>query len=493
MMKYLSVVVLFLVNACASVKAPDGGPKDSAAPKLSQTNPGQNATDFKAKAIVLEFSEDVVENNSKVQFLSPLTSVTTNPLGKRLKITADSGWKPNTTYVLNLRKKIKDEREGNPLKDTTIIFSTGQVLDTISASIQIVNKSNKTSAAKYTALFHNQNTYAGTTDSLKPLLIEGLASRKYLVEVFTDKNDNYQYDEEDGMLFSDSIRMDSSINLIVKPLPQKFKPTKIFKQRKGDTLMIESTQRIEADERFNRFTIADNEEKTLFWLYPVTSDFEYSFSDTLRNCYQDTISLLSIDSTRSLTNIPLKREVIISRNKKETNVQFQWNWQIRQFPTLLEITQDSIWKQVIPEKEKTGFTLRINDVKTGRLKIRFDTLQFMNQMGIRKDSIDITKGDLESFGMVSGKLDTKDVGGYQIELINSAKKTEATGSGSAFQFFVRPGKYTLQVFKDLDGDGQYTGGNKKARRQAEPLYIVPEPIELKPGWDLENIVVRPDF
>ena len=144
MMKYLSDVVLFLVNACASVKAPDGGPKDSAAPKLSQTNPGQNATDFKAKAIVLEFSEDVVENNSKVQFLSPLTSVTTNPLGKRLKITADSGWKPNTTYVLNLRKKIKDEREGNQLKDTTIIFSTGQVLDTISASIQIVNKSNKT-------------------------------------------------------------------------------------------------------------------------------------------------------------------------------------------------------------------------------------------------------------------------------------------------------------------------------------------------------------
>lgn len=493
MMKYLSVVVLFLVNACASVKAPDGGPKDSAAPKLSQTNPGQNATDFKAKAIVLEFSEDVVENNSKVQFLSPLTSVTTNPLGKRLKITADSGWKPNTTYVLNLRKKIKDEREGNPLKDTTIIFSTGQVLDTISASIQIVNKSNKTSAAKYTALFHNQNTYAGTTDSLKPLLIEGLASRKYLVEVFTDKNDNYQYDEEDGMLFTDSIRMDSSINLIIKPLPQKFKPTKIFKQRKGDTLMIESTQRIEVDGRFNRFTIADNEEKTLFWLYPVKSDFEYSFSDTLRNCYQDTISLLSIDSTRSLTNIPLKREVIISRNKKETNVQFQWNWQIRQFPTLLEITQDSVWKQVIPEKEKTGFTLRINDVKTGRLKIRFDTLQFMNQMGMRKDSIDITKGDLESFGMVSGELDTKVVGGYQIELINSAKKTEATGSGSAFQFFVRPGKYTLQVFKDLDRDGQYTGGNKKARRQAEPLYVLPESIELKPGWDLENIVIRPDF
>lgn len=493
MMKHLSVVLLFLVQACASVKAPDGGPKDSVPPTLSQSNPVQKATEFKAKAIVLEFSEDVVENNSKVQFLSPITSVTTNPFGKRFKITADSGWKPNTTYVLNLRKKIKDEREGNRLKDTTILFSTGKNLDTISASIQIVNKSNNTSAAKYTALFHHQNTYAGTTDSLKPLQIEGLAPRKYLVEVFTDKNDNYQYDEEDGMLFTDSIRMDSSINLIVKPLPQKFKPTKIFKQRKGDTLMIESTQRIEADGRFNRFTIADNEEKTLFWLYPVTSDFEYSFSDSLRNCYQDTITLRTIDSTRSLTSIPLKREVVISRNKKETNVQFQWNWQIRQFPTLLEITQDSVWKQVIPEKEKTGFTLRINDLKTGKLKIRFDTVHFMNQMGIRKDSIDITKADLEPFGMVSGKLDTKDASGYQIELINSTKKTEATGSGSAFQFLVRPGKYTLQVFKDLDGDGQYTGGNKKARRQAEPLYVLPEPIELKPGWDLENIVVRPDF
>jgi hypothetical protein len=117
----------------------------------------------------------------------------------------------------------------------------------------------------------------------------------------------------------------------------------------------------------------------------------------------------------------------------------------------------------------------------------------MNEMGMRKDSIDVTKTDLELFGMVSGKLDSKDSGNYRIELINSAKKSEATGFGNSFQFFVKPGKYTLQVFKDLDGDGQYTGGNKKARRQAEPLYVVPEPIELKPGWDLENIVVRPDF
>ena len=39
----------------------------------------------------------------------------------------------------------------------------------------------------------------------------------------------------------------------------------------------------------------------------------------------------------------------------------------------------------------------------------------------------------------------------------------------------------------------YTGGNKEALRKAEPLYIFPEILELKPGWDLENIKPDPGF
>jgi hypothetical protein len=124
-----------LLYGCASVQAPEGGPRDTTAPKLVAIFPLSGTTNFKGKNLVLEFNEDVSEDNTKIQFLSPLTPLTITPGTRRLKISPDSGWQPNTTYVMKLLKKIKDDREGNNMKDTTILFSTGGVIDSLKTSI----------------------------------------------------------------------------------------------------------------------------------------------------------------------------------------------------------------------------------------------------------------------------------------------------------------------------------------------------------------------
>jgi hypothetical protein len=123
---FLCLLVITLVfQQCASVQSPQGGPKDSDTPCLLSSKPNNGETEFKGKSILLEYSEDVLENEGKQPFLSPLTRVSVVSIGRKIKITPDSGWKKNQTYELRLSKKVKDEHEGNPSTDSTILFSTG--------------------------------------------------------------------------------------------------------------------------------------------------------------------------------------------------------------------------------------------------------------------------------------------------------------------------------------------------------------------------------
>ena len=108
------------------------------------------------------------------------------------------------------------------------------------------------------------------------------------------------------------------------------------------------------------------------------------------------------------------------------------------------------------------------------------------------DSIDIAASDLDQAGNIGGTIESGEEN-IHAELLNAAKEILGTAGKGNFQWQVKPGQYTIQIYRDLNGDGRYTGGNKEARRKAEPLYIFPDQIELKPGWDLENIRVKPEF
>ncbi len=492
---FLLSLVGLLLYGCASVQAPEGGPRDTTAPKLVAIFPLSGTTNFKGKNLVMEFNEDVSEDNTKIQFISPLTPLTVTTGTRRLKISPDSGWQPNTTYVMKLLKKIKDDREGNNMKDTTILFSTGAAIDTLKTSFTILDKSGKVSQQKFTALFNKEKkvVFSSTTDSLRPLQIRGLSTGKYNVEIFNDKNENYKYEEDDGLLFFDSVKVDSNLQISVTPLPQKYKPTKLFKQRKGDTVVIEASQWIFPNGKFKNNIIAENEEHTQFWLYPVKNSYFHSFADSLQNCYQDTIDLVKIDTSRTLDLIPIKKTITLEKDGKTLNLKLKWNWAIYRYPDSLFVTQDTVWKQIPFITGNNQIVIPFKELKPGKLKMRFDTVTFYNLQGFKRDSIDISKADMEPKGMVSGSIENAGNKTLVLEILNSKKEVEARSIGKTFNYLLKPGRYTFQIFDDLDKDGFYTGGNKEARRKAEPLYVHPEPVELKLGWDLENIVLKPGF
>jgi hypothetical protein len=487
---FLPLLLLTLVQ-CASVKSPDGGPKDRTKPELLSSKPTGQQRDFNDKSITLEYSEDVVEAQTKIPFLSPLTPVSVVSTGRRIKISPDSGWKENTTYHLNLTGKIKDEHEGNLAKDTSLLFSTGLNLDTNQLEIQVLNVHQQTAKGLWISRFENgrEPVLWGKTDSLKPMLIKGLAPKKYELSSFLDKNENQQYEEEDGPLYIDTVDINQTRYLKIQALPQRFKRPKLFVLRKMDTLSIESDIAIYPDPVWKKDMVAQASDRKTFWLYPIRKDLIFTYADSLNSCYEDSLLLSRIDSTRSLTIPDFKQEQKIIKQGKQLIINWKYNWKTKHEPDSISFTQDSVWKKSILQKQDRQLSIQVNALKPGLLKIRFDSLVFYNQKVIYRDSLNISQKDFDPPGLVAGTVESP-YSNSIIELINPEKQVVASQKGNKFNFLVKPGKYTLQVFDDRDQTGNYTGGNKKARQKAEPLYQHPQTIELKPGWDLENISIR---
>ena len=495
-MRLLITVLLFgFCMACASVQAPQGGPKDTTKPRLTTANPSSGTTNFNGKAIILEFTEDVAENNAKQLLISPKLPVTLVPGTKRMKITADSGFKPNTTYTLLFNRKIKDDREGNLMPDTVLRFSTGSAIDTLSVRIMPMNLSNKQEQRKVLATLKGQNNqlYFASADSLKPLQIEGLAPGKYGLEVYADGNENYQYDEDDGALFFDSISVEKNELLTVTPLPQKHKPVKIFKQVRNDTISFEATGPVRLPKQLMDKVVYRSPKMDNYRMYPYSAREVFAYTDSLGNVLNDTLDKALIDTSRSLNNFPQAKTTTVRLEQKKAIVKQTFDWNIELKPRTMEITQDSVWVKVDPKIGANSLEFTLPKAATGKVKMRFDTLSFYNEKGYKLDSMMVEKADLEATGDISGIVTTDMGAKLVIELLNDKGDVVATGKGKTYLFHVKPGKYFLQLYADLNQDGLYTGGNKEKRRKAEPLYKYDTAIELKPGWDIEKLVITPGF
>ena len=140
------VLVAMLVQGCANMVTPTGGPKDNTPPKVTVANPENHCTNFSGRKIELTFDEYVtLENASQNILVSP--PLATKPdiklKDKTVVIKFKEGLDPNTTYTINFGKAIKDFHEGNEFKEYTYTFSTGETLDTLRIAGSLLNASDK--------------------------------------------------------------------------------------------------------------------------------------------------------------------------------------------------------------------------------------------------------------------------------------------------------------------------------------------------------------
>ena len=121
-----------LLNSCASVKAPSGGPKDTTPPELIGSEPPQGTTGWDGGTIRLFFSEYMNETGLEKAFsISPkLKEKWTVELQEDvIVIEIPEELESNRTYILTMSRDLKDEHGVSLEKGSQIAFSTGNIID----------------------------------------------------------------------------------------------------------------------------------------------------------------------------------------------------------------------------------------------------------------------------------------------------------------------------------------------------------------------------
>lgn len=238
---YISVLMCifsgFLFSCANRGVGPQGGPKDETPPVVIKSTPNNNSVNIKTKKIEIDFDEIVVLN----QFLekatcSPTTTKapTVKALGKKISVVYEDSLQENTTYTIDFSDAIVDNNEGNPLKNYSFAFSTGEILDTLKISGTVIDAETLNPIKGILVGIH-QNLHDSVfttlpferiakTDENGNFIIKNVKEGSFKVFALQDIGSNYFFDiPNEKIAFSDSIFQ-----------------TKILFESKLDTIMIDS-------------------------------------------------------------------------------------------------------------------------------------------------------------------------------------------------------------------------------------------------------------
>ena len=221
---------VLLLQHCANVVAPTGGPKDEMPPVVVGTTPENHSVNFNSKRIDITFDEYITLENAKQKVIfSPLLDEKADIKLKdqTVVIKFNETLKTNTTYTINFGDAIKDLHEGNVFQDYVFSFSTGEVLDTLSIAGRLLSADEKKPIEDaFVTLYYGDSDgldtlpltrkpdFVGKVDKEGYFNISGLADKKYFVFAIKDVNSNYYFDLPNEQV--------AFLDTLVSPVP--FKP-----------------------------------------------------------------------------------------------------------------------------------------------------------------------------------------------------------------------------------------------------------------------------
>lgn len=205
----LFVILFILIQACASIGRPDGGPYDDTPPRFIKSTPEPYAVNNKRSKINIEFDEYIkIENVTEKVIISPpqVQQPEIRPHGKRVVVNLLDTLKENTTYTIDFGDAIEDNNEGNALENFTFTFSTGEQIDTLTVSGTVLDASNlEPIKGILVGLHRNLSDTAfislplervGRTNSRGQFSIRGIAPGEYKIYALMDADQNFAFTQK---------------------------------------------------------------------------------------------------------------------------------------------------------------------------------------------------------------------------------------------------------------------------------------------------------
>lgn len=239
MIRYLAGTVYFaaivvLLLSCAQPGSLGGGPKDTEPAKVLKSVPENFSPNFTGDKFTIYFDEYIeLDNIMQKALLSPPTDKMPDfkVKGKTLQVRFKEPLKENTTYSVYFGDAIVDITEKNPLLNFTYVFSTGDLVDSLSIHGTVINSFDlKPVESIYVMLYKDNNDtisldslplnvkpyYLSKTDVNGNFIFNGLANEKYLMFAIKDMNSNYFYDQPvEEIAYYDSLVTPFYVNLKV--------------------------------------------------------------------------------------------------------------------------------------------------------------------------------------------------------------------------------------------------------------------------------------
>lgn len=487
---------------------PSGGLKDIDAPQVLKSKPSQNSTNFNEKSIEITFDEYINLKDINSEFIISPSNIEAEVKkdGKKLKIELSEYPKENTTYILNFGNAISDYTENNISKDFKFIFSSGNTIDSLSLSGNILNSFTLESVKDVIICLYTDCTYDSIVYKKKPdytvrtdetgkFRFTNLKSNKYKLFAIKEENNNKIFDSQDEEIaFSDTI-----INLYQNT--QIF-DMKIFKEKATKRKLVSK------DFSYQKVELVFNKENNinLINVHPKIDTIIYSAN-------KDTINVYYTENTDS-TGLYLEEEnkidtikVKFAKSLKKRDINIAINPIINNNKVLIstydlielnEIDSIKLFEDSIPvmfKLEKSNYNkyvLNYNfDINKKYNLIISDSafISFQNNYN-KKIKSNLNFINPEDYGTLSIKPLNNDSIIY--ELLNDKNeviKTNINVKGTIIHTNLSPGTYRIRMIYDSNKNRKWDTGNYLENIQPEKIVYYNNPIKIRANWDLEIILI----
>jgi hypothetical protein len=534
--KLLLYICILLISArCAQITPLTGGKKDVDPPKVLESNPPNASLNFTTTVIDIRFDEYIVLKDVANQLIitpqtKELPEVEAN--GKKLRIKFNEALLPNTTYKLAFGNSITDLRESNILPDYQYVFSTGNVLDSMTLGGQVVNAFDKKPEANLLVGLYPPDAADSIIYKEKPLYItktggDGSFHLDYLPEkpfrliAIKDQNKNLLYDgSEERIAFSDSL-VNPGDSVPVSMLLFKEVPVKSF-IRKSTSLEYGKAYII-----YNKPQTAITDVKANGLILYTQNPQKDSLTLYYANKVDTLVTYVSYSSAKQDTayiKIPSKSSVEKLRKNNAIRYSFTTNlintmpyYELPRFELNFPVEGKNIHEAGISltdlkDSSKTGmpftllkngepataFTVQAVFREEGDYKLVIDKGAFTNSDGRTNDSIayKFTTSTKDDYAQLNMKLLFPKKEKYIVMLLNE-KEMIINETGVEFSLTstseklityknLLPGNYFIKVVEDANKNGHFDVGDFFIHQQPEPVFINPTPIKLLAGWEIEN-------
>ncbi len=442
-------VLTIVGGGCAQIGSISGGDKDTLAPVLLGAAPKIAATNVTGNKITLTFDEYIevkdLQNNLIVSPYPKTTPEVTFKL-KTVSIKLKDSLVPNTTYSLQFGNSITDVNEGNPVKDFTYVFSTGNSIDSLKFSGKVVlAETGKVDSTIIVMLYrkavdstvkNRKPNYITTVKGDGSFVFNNLPAADFLVYALKDGDGGKTYNSKTEIFaFTDKVVTVSdtitSINLFA------------FEEEKKDKNLPTTTAKPKtAAQKKLRYTTKLTTEKQ-----DLRENLKLEFSN----------KIMQIDSAQIILTDTNYNVIAASYSTDSNQLIIKTKW-----------AEDFNYRLIINKNAVTDIT-DSSLSKTDTIKFKTKTKEDYGNVQIRFTNVDLTKKPVLQF--------------VQNDLV---KESFAITTDVWNYKLFPPGEYEIRILYDENNNGKWDPGSYTKKIQPEKVIAIPQKFAVKENWENES-------